>query len=645
MKSGKNTSGIIKKKLSNQSPDRLKKSHLCLFRAISLTFLLFFSISIYSDEKKSADKAADNDSSPRANASSDSIFQTLEFYNLRQLYEAEKKDLPSSFKNQLENILQKYIAEYDEFYEKQKLAGNTKGMGIARSGKNLFSNALEELQKNGSFIFPENIRKEIKESVEKCQKEQKEILNEIEKEYKKLDEKYKSQFEELYKQVSTDKETLTPEILNQKFKDFLKAEIKKTEISKQDDERFALLQQLGVTDPNVLQKSGTAGASSAAVIASSGKANNWIDIAEWTGEMVAMEVVEIPVLNQKSDFTTTQRSVLGGGSESKLTYRAIRPMPPYPNYVFRLLRSSGFKDVDVLSWPSEKNCWTLQIRTKNLQPGEQLPVKHAFVFQVSLPDIDREKLFGKNALSVSSQNESAETSSPQKNKKTNQDKIEKSSTKTTMTEITVNSVPSGAEIYVNDKQYTIPSGEKVYTPAKIKIPEGVYNIRLSKFGYDDKIIENLDTKTKPSINLELSKKQNAQFHNIKLPANANSWTNTKILVKKNDKISVEITGTWAPGKSSDKCGPEGLPNITKYYDYYSSDINDTRQDKTLPFGALLMKIGENGKINHIKTRNFQFSAIEGTAQPIFFDINEKEGKPRKTNTGALQISIVVIPAS
>lgn len=578
----------------------------------SLLFLIpFLSLNLLA-------RAEPEKTDPKKSEKAESIsFDSLAFYNLQQAYKTEKKSINAPFKEKLLTLIQKNLAEADNLYNEKKKSGNIKGMAIARKAKSIFTKAMEDLQKNGEFELPEKMRKELQENVDKCRNEQKEILKDIDSKFKELDAKYQKKFTEIMAAAIPEGKAPEQEFINKKFQEFLATEIPKPEAEKNAMANKAEMKELGIEVPEQPEKP------LSPIIAEKGTGNKWVDIAEWTGQMMGMDIVNIPVLNQVKDYADSQYFPIAD-ADSKLSYKALNPMPEHDHYAFRLKRVPGAKDVDVLEWPSKRNDWNIMVRTRAVLTGETPPIKHSFIFQVSLPDKEFKKIFRGKLLSLSKEKD-VET-------KTTQNKIAK-------IKITILSQPKGANVYVNDNLYKF-QGKTILTPCKIMVPEEC-NIKISKLGYFDKIYDNFKAVPDSPLKAVLQKDDSIKSYKKNISAAAASWTSSEVKIKTGDQVMIEVEGVWCCTKSTkDKCGPEGIPNTTENYKYYSDSANDQRQLNTAPYGALLMKL--SSKDDNIVTSvsgSKKFTATKDAE--IFFDINEREGKPRKGNKGSLKITIMV----
>ncbi|MBN1865638.1 MAG: hypothetical protein JW808_12140 [Victivallales bacterium] len=300
--------------------------------------------------------------------------QSPEFYTLKQEYNQEKSEIQRLYSEKLAALLQKFSNEADESHKESRKKGNTKGMVQAKGAQGIFAKATEDLKNTGSFKLPDNPRKELRDVVSACRNEQNAIMEGLNAEIAELDNKYRQRFSDAYKGCFKDGDMPGEEAVKEKFRDFLTTEIKKPQQARGN------VAGAGKSDgslPEAFEEP------ESMVIAEKGTGEKWVDIVEWTAEMVGMDVVNIPVLNRTEDSVDTQYSAFAD-ADSKLFYKAINPMQPAANYSFRLTRIPGFKGVDVIEWPSARNKWYLIVRTKDITADEKFPLKHGFIFQASL---------------------------------------------------------------------------------------------------------------------------------------------------------------------------------------------------------------------------------------------------------------------
>ena len=546
--------------------------------------------------------------------------EAKEFYSLQQAYRQDKKTIFAPQKEKLLAILKQNIADAENLYNEKKKSGNMRGMGIARKAKSIFTKALNDLNKNDDFTLPNKVRKELRKTIKECKLEKEKIMQEVADKFVELNKKYLQNFEEQYKTFFEEGQIPDKAIIATKFKEFLASDIPKPKEEEIQQKNIDELKKLGIEIPQKEEKALTP------IIASKGTGSKWVDIAQWNGDMMGMDVVTVSVLNKSKDFTETQYFPIND-MDSKLFYKAITPMPSNEFYAFRLKRVPGTKDVEIMEWPSVQNDWSLVFRTRSTQDGI-LPIKHAFIFQVSLPEVELKKLFGKNAIKNGAIGNN--------NKGTTENKIK--SVKNSKVKIAIYSKPKGASIYINGKLRRSKRGSTVVTPCKILVPING-QITLKYLGFKNKIIENFKPKKGAVLKIILIKDDSLKVYKKTINANAKTWTNIGIAFKAGDIVTIKVGGVWRCTKSTKaKCGPSGIPNNVKNYKYYADATKDQRKDTNIPYGALLMRLGEDGSVKYI-SRKTTLTIQKDTE--MFFDINEREGKSRKGNKGKLNLSITV----
>ena len=545
---------------------------------------------------------------------------TEELYVLQQQYRKEKAGIFSPFDKKLSEMLESRISSAKKAYAEKKKRGNIKGMAIAKKAISIYSNALEELKEKHDFALPKSPRKELRDEIAACAKEKDTVIAEAKDSAKELKNKYRAKFAEIYKGLYDDGAPSTEEV-DQQFKEFLTTDIQRPEPPKAPENNAANAEDLadmGVTSAKQPEEN------LPPILASKGTGTDWATVGKWTGDMMGMDVVDLPLGGKTQTFTWTQYSALAN-DDSKLKYEVIKPLPPNPSFAYRLKRIPGRGGVEVMEWPSADNSWKLSFRTERGKPSEQtIPLKRGFILQVSLPGGELEKAFGAGCVAK-------ETGGGTTKKNTNAKKVT----------IQVYSHPQGAKIYIDGHLYTRKS-KPVLTPCKILVPGGGCDVKVAMLGYLPKIFSKYMAKNGSIIKAPLEKDPSFAVYLRSIAANAKTWTNTKVKLVPGDKVILKIKGLWCCVKSAKgKCGPEGIPNDMKHYQYYADASNDLRIKQSSPYGALLMRIGDgdNAPIRYISRREVMFSVRkEGT---LFFAINEREGKPRKNNKGQLGLTIMV----
>ncbi len=562
------------------------------------------------------------DTSKTEPTSTEPSLNTDELYTLQQHYRQKKEELFAPFDKKLEAMLNARIAAAQKNRAEMRKRGNIKGMAVAKKAISIYSKALEELKEKHEFTFPKKIRKELREEVAACAKEKDAILEKAKQRAKELKTQYRKKFAEIYKTLCEDNAPSEKEI-NKRFLEFLTSNI---ELPKPPPE-----QQTNAATPDELAELGVTQDQEAKrkqlnpIIASKGSGSHWVPVGKWTGNMMGMDVVELALGDKSDTFEWTQFSALAN-EDSTLKYEVIKPLPHNPAFAYRLKRISGYGGVAVMEWPSPHNSWKLIFRTDKPQPSESdFPLKRGFVLQVSLPENELKKAFGANCYD--SENGGAGAAAPKKNVK--------------KVPIEIYSHPAGAKVYVDGKPL-IMKKKNVATPCKVLVPEGGCAIKLTMLGYIPKIFPKYMAKQGAVIKASLEKDPSFEVYKRNIAANAPEWTDTRIALAPGDKVIIQVKGRWCCVRSTKgKCGPRGIPNDTAHYQYYADASKDLRKTQSYPYGALLMRIGkdEHATIRYISKQTIKLSVRKGG--PLFFDINEREGKPRKNNKGQLGLTIMV----
>jgi len=575
---------------------------------LSFSFLVLCALGLHAQETDKAEDVGGGEPS----------LQTDALYTLQQQYKKEKSGLFAPYAEKLKAFLDAKLADAEKLYTEKKKHGNIKGMALATKAKTIYSKALEELKEKNDFSLPSNVRKELRDDIAACKTEKKKVLAEAKEQAAALKEKYKASFAELYKALYAEGEPKSEEI-DRRYKEFLTTEIQPPEKPDEPTSDAASsedLKELGVeNEPQQKEEHLDP------IIATKGDGVKWADVGTFTANMMGMDVVDLPLAGKKAPFTWTQFSPIAN-ADSQLKYAPLHELPQNPELSFRLKRVPGRGAVEVMSWPSEKNSWTLTFRTERSKSSEkEYPLKRGFILQVSLPGGGLEAAFGANCLASST------TASGTAPKKSAQKVLVKIFTR-----------PEKAKVYINGQVYAV-KGKPVLTPCKAPMPTTGCEVKLHILGFLPKTYANYKPGKGAFIKAVLQKDPSIKVYQKKVAASAKTWTNSKVALNPGDRVILKIEGKWSCASTKDKCGPEGIPNDLKHYKYYADASNDLREESKYPYGALLMRIGEDGSVRHVPRRELQF--IVRKKGELFFNINEREGKPRKNNKSQLDINIMI----
>ena len=346
------------------------------------------------------------------------------------------------------------------------------------------------------------------------------------------------------------------------------------------------------------------------VFAASGAGQRWVAIGRWTSSKAGMDVFSFPVFAQAEGKEVT---VQGGLFTAK--YLPLRDVPVTARAVFRLARLPPREVVDLLEWPTADNGHQLVIRTR---PPVGTPLRSAgFELQICMP--------GKDMGSSGGQNAGTAPTDPKQG-----------------IIISIETTPPGATVSVGEREVQGRNGLTL-TPCKLQVPAGEYAIRLALAGHLDMSPSKTAYTADTQISWRFLRDNQIVQKSFAIPSRTR-WTSSGTKVVKGDVIAVEVTGTWSCGSKQEQVGAEGYPvKDPRFHDYYSRPDSSPRQLPETNYGALLMRIGPDGKPMAVGSK-FQATAdLEGN---LFFDVNESiEPASRKDNTGSLQLQLTITPAA
>ncbi len=550
--------------------------------------------------------------------------ETPEFVALQKEYRAAVAAVNGPHRQALNQFIDRHVAIAESQYNDAKRTGNTRDMGTARDYLRIFTHAREQLEAEGRFDLPEKVRRELAEVLEKARREKDEVDTPIAPALAKAEEDMLARFRE---QVAARAEALGVEYpeaeVEAKLKEFKERELAiKAPPPRPGGQTGAVGEVIPVEDLGP-------------VLASSGEGAAWVTIARWTADMMGMDVITLECGNQQRDYAEDRFSPMGG-ADSKTRYQAVRPMPPHPAYAYRLKRIPGHSGIDgVMEWPSERNQWRLTFRVKPL--GDTVPERHGFDFEVSLPGTELAQVFGADATTADAA--AGDVKGGPETKVIGSRKDPAADPDAGKIKLRVATRPAGVTVHVDgEPQVERATRKPLLTPCEILAAPGNHSIRLAKPGFIDKEFKDFSVQPGKRIVWELVQDPKMTVKSIPLKANQPDWFATGVAVKAGDMVVISASGQWSCGDKRDRCGPEGLPNDKRYYKYYAKSEDDVRQSQSIPYGALLAKVGPDGELRAVPAAGLQFKAeAEGE---ILLDINELSGKERKNNAGKLDVSIV-----
>jgi len=511
--------------------------------------------------------------------------------------QAKQKDVRL---DQLHGLVRQNIASAEKMLKTAKTRGNISGMAVTRKWMSIFKRCTEELETTGNFKLPTKVRRELASVIVACKQKKTEVEEAHTARLAALERTCYERFvTECGKQAE---ETPGDEELKQLFHDLISGRPPAQPSSGEGEVEKGEVESGRDSQPDTSKEP--------TVIAASGEGEEWAPIARWFVEVHGLGMFQIPVMNRFEAADGEGESILG--ESYKTRYEPLRILSPGGGYVFRAKTIRGEKPVEIVEWPSEANSWTILVRAR---PGEEAPSKHGFEFQASFPGATELPFVGPTGedAPVSPETDKARAT----------------------VKITVKTRPAGAVVYVDRRLYRPQEGPH-RTPCEVALTAGTHDIVLKKLGYRDGVINQFEATEGRTLAWVLQK--DPSFISKTVIVSAKSvWCAVGIDVKEGDCLVVSPAGTWSCGRKREKVDSEGYPNNEHFFHYYLDPKSSPRQFARANYGALLMRIGEDGGLVPVG-RKLRIKAERSGR--LHFDINEKDdGRSRRDNTGSLTLRI------
>jgi len=518
---------------------------------------------------------------------------------LKTHYVAEKEKQDTSHLADLQQLAQAKLTEYEEILTKQKRTGNITGMAVARGGIRIYQDCLEQLARDKNFKLPERIRRELQRTAMDVARKKQRLESDYELGLKVLRQTYYTRFLELGRAQGAD--TNNQGAMEAAFDDLMGGKVEtgvEPAPGEEPGEEPAPGEEPGEI-PHVQSKTNDV--------------NDWATFAYWGAEVNGMEIFRIPVFNRRKMKKKSGESMIG--TPFRTEFQPVRILPPGRGYVFQLKKMGRRQGVEVLEWPNRRNKWNLIVRAR---PKTGIPSRHAVEMKVGFD--------GAGKLPLVSGEEEPSTAEP----KPGEDPAKEAP----LVAVRIETLPENAEIYVDGVR--LEKKEKaITTPCTVEIRAGVHEVKLKRFGFREISVSRYEVREGKRISVQLVKNPHFKERTISIAARG-MWQNSGITLDAGDMLQVEAAGTWDCGGQGERIGPQGYPNSTKYFRYYVDPIAHPRQSTKANYGALLMRIGKEGKI--IPVSEFIRARIRKGGR-LYFDVNEATGSARQDNSGSLTVLI------
>lgn len=337
------------------------------------------------------------------------------------------------------------------------------------------------------------------------------------------------------------------------------------------------------------------------------------DTANWTPLMKlnvtvhdALEIVSVPLTGITAPKSFNGVGGMGNPWEAQATpYQELAPGNSAP--AFRIQSVPPFKPLEVASWPSARNDWTIELRAKT----SKIPSRHAVILETDAAAC--KQIPGGAPAPVA-----AAASAP-----TIKARFE--------------SQPDGAVVLLNN-QPLLEQNKPLMTPFDHALPTNAVDIIFRKRGYKDAVLLQVHPSSNTPFHVTLEEAPG--FADTSIPVSATAaadWTPTGVTVKKGNQVRIAASGTWSCGAGGEMVDADGYPNNDVYFKYYVDPLQNPRIFQKANYGQLIARVLPNGEIAAVGRQGAFLAPSDGE---VALAINEP-ANARTDNHGKVSARILV----
>ena len=303
--------------------------------------------------------------------------RTPEIRALRAEHAAARSALAAKRLDVLRAMLQSHLEEQRGKQRRARISGNTTQQADAAQALQIFGQALETLEREGTFAFPAKIRPALERMVALC-------AHSLESEdaardagFKLLDTRFAGRLQPLLVQQGI---TADPEQLAR----FWQAVLADAGEEASSAGAGSSAADAPIAEPDAAgAPAGTA--TNDAVLDSRGEAAAWAPVARIGIEVAAIEVIALPVAGLTGRVERKGTGIESGAPwQAAVTpLRAFTPPADGPAPAMRIRAVPGRHAPDVLEWPSRRNGWMIELRVRPPAPGLS---RHGCVLEINAAD-------------------------------------------------------------------------------------------------------------------------------------------------------------------------------------------------------------------------------------------------------------------
>lgn len=326
------------------------------------------------------------------------------------------------------------------------------------------------------------------------------------------------------------------------------------------------------------------------LIAESGGSDTWETFAHWRADVRALLVLKIAVAGRdKSEAEDLVDEITQ--SRYRIQYTPVRAVTPDSNSRFRVLSVKNRQPVDILEWPTLANNWTMTVRAR---PGADFASRHEIEIQIGVSNGAGAAAPKTKPIEMTRSTETADATQGTSGEESQQAQVSPS---------------PGTQGTAQAEAGEIAQTEMTGGLASAS------SARAPRAAVDKKVVV----------------------------APGAGWKCSGINVETGDTVIIEPSGKWVCGAGGEEVDSRGYPVSAQFYAYYGADKDALCQIAGVPYGALLMAIGDEKKAKPVGAGLKIVAAENGVLR---FDVNEKtDFGARADNRGFLTVRVRLTPGS
>lgn len=355
----------------------------------------------------------------------------------------------------------------------------------------------------------------------------------------------------------------------------------------------------------------------AGVLASSGETANWTPLVKLEITVHdALEVVSVPLTGITAPKSFDGVGGMGNAWQVQATpYQELNPGSTAP--AMRVQSLPPLKPVEVVGWPSARNNWTIELRTK----ADRIPSRHGVLVETD----------GAACKAVPG-------GAPAPTAVTGPATAVHSNTPAAMIKVRFESQPDGAFVLVGNLPLA-DQNKPLVTPFDYTLSSNPADITFRKRGYKDQVLRQMFPSTNSPFRVTLVEAPGFSDVTVVISATGAEWVPTGVRVRKGNQVRVAASGTWSCGSDGEMVDAGGYPNNDTYSKYYIDPIQSPRISPKGNYGQLIARILPDGEIAAVGRQGAFLVASDGE---VALAINEAAGA-RKDNHGSVKVRIMVDP--